>query len=147
MKMKPLIERSKQIQYNKTTSILVAVQTYRILGFVLLWGVSVGILHPAFGIPAGVGDILVGVTAIPFAYILRKGYSSSKNALVVWSILGIADLVMAVSLGRITASEFGISTMTTFPWVLVPSLGVPLGLVLHGVTLYRLRNAEFPTRR
>jgi hypothetical protein len=144
--MKTALESSKQIQYNKITSILVAVQTWRILGFAFLWGVSMGILHPAFGIPAGVGDILVGMTAIPFAYFLRKRYSWSKYALVVWSVLGIADLVMAVSLGTITASEFGISTMTTFPWVLIPSLGVPLALALHGITLYRLRNTEFPVR-
>ncbi|MGH9987713.1 MAG: hypothetical protein ACRD8W_27540 [Nitrososphaeraceae archaeon] len=142
--MRTLLESSKQIQYNKTTSILVAVQTYRVLGFVFLWGVSMGILHPAFGIPAGVGDILVGMTAIPFAYFLRKGYSWSKYALVVWSVLGIADLAMAVSLSAITG---GISTMSTFPWVLVPTVGVPLGLILHGITLYRLRNTEFPTRK
>lgn len=142
--MRTLLESSKQIQYNKTTSILVTVQTYRVLGFVFLWGVSMGILHPAFGIPAGVGDILVGMTAIPFAYFLRKGYSWSKYALVVWSVLGIADLAMAVSLSAITG---GISTMSTFPWVLVPTVGVPLGLILHGITLYRLRNTEFPTRK
>ena len=138
------LDNSKQAQYNKTTSVLVAVQTWRILGFAFLWGVSVGILHPAFGIPAGVGDILIGVTAIPFAFLLRKGHSWSKYALIVWSVLGIADLVMAVSLGTITASEYGISTMTTFPWILIPSLGVPLALALHGITLYRLRNTEFP---
>jgi hypothetical protein len=142
--MRTILESSKQIQYNKTTSILVAVQTWRILGFAFLWGVSVGILHPAFGIPAGVGDILVGVTAIPFAYFLKKGYSWSKYGLVVWSILGIADLVMAVSLGTITA---GIPTMNTFPWVLVPTVGVPLALILHGITLYRLRHTEFPTQK
>ena len=137
------LESSKQIRYNNTTSILVAVQTWRIVGFAFLWGVSVGILHPAFGIPAGIGDILVGVTAIPFAYFLRKGFSWSKYALVVWSVLGIADLVMAVSLGTITASEFGIPTMNTFPWVLVPTVGVPLALTLQGITLYRLKHTHF----
>ncbi len=138
---------SKQIQYNKTTSFLIAVQTWRVIGVAFIWGVFAGILNPAFGIPAGVGDILVGVTAIPFAYFLRKGFSWSKYGLVVWNVLGIADLVMAVSLGTITASEFGISTMNTFPWVLVPTVGVPLALILHGITLYRLRNTEFPTRK
>src|SRR5215204_3853200 len=147
MKMKPLCEGSKQTQYNnnkkKTTSLLVAVHAWRILGIAFLWGVSQGILHPAFGIPAGVGDILIGVTAIPFAYFLMKGFSWSKYALVVWNVLGIADLVMAVSLGLITSSGFGISTMTTFPWVLVPTVGVPLALMLHGITLYHLRNIEY----
>jgi hypothetical protein len=137
---------SKQIQYKKTTSLLVAIHVWRIVGVVFLWGVSQGILPPAFGIPAGVGDILIGVTAIPFAYFLRKGFSWSKYALTVWSVLGIADLVNAVSLGLITSSEFGISTMATFPWVLVPAVGVPLALMLHGITLYRLRRTESPTQ-
>jgi hypothetical protein len=143
--MKPSYESSKQkIQYNKTTSVLVAVHAWRIVGVAFLWGVFQGVLPPMFGIPAGVGDILIGVTAIPFAYFLRKGFSWSKYALVVWTIVGIADLVMAISLGLITSPGFGISTMTTFPWILVPTLGVPLALILHGITLYRLRNTQNP---
>jgi len=144
MKMESLLER--QTRYNKTTSLLVAAQTYRILGVVFILGVSQGILHPAFGIPAGVGDMLIGLTAIPFAYFLRKGFSWSKYALVVWSVLGVADLINAVSLGLLT-SEVGRSTMTTFPWILVPTVGVPLALALHGITLYRLRNIESPPLR
>jgi hypothetical protein len=132
---------------NKTTSFLVAVHAWRIIGIAFLWGVSQGILHPAFGIPAGVGDILIGVTAIPLAYFLRKGFSWSKYALVVWNVLGIADLVMAVSFGQLTSPGFGISTMTTFPWILIPTLGVPSALVLHGIILYRLRNIESSPRQ
>ena len=126
-------------QHNKTTSLLIAVQTYRIGGLFFLWGMTQGLLDPAFAIPAGVGDILIGVTAIPFAIFLWKGYSWSKYAVVVWSVLGIADLVNAVTLGRITSPDFGTSTMATFPWILVPTVGVPLGLALHITTLYRLR--------
>ena len=132
-------EYSKQTQYNKITSLLIAVQTYRIGGIAFLWGMTQGILDPAFAIPAGVGDLLIGLTAIPFAIFLWKGYSWSKYSLVVWSVLGIADLVNAVTLGRITSPDFSSSTMATFPWILVPTVGVPLGLALHGVTLYRLR--------
>lgn len=103
--MNPIFENAKeQLRYNNTTSILVAVHTWRIVGIAFLWGVSQGILPPAFGISAGVGDILIGVTAIPFAYFLRKGYNWSKYALVVWSVLGIADLVNAISLGLFTVN-------------------------------------------
>ena len=132
---------SKQkMQYNKTTSILIAVHTWRILGVLFLWGMTQGLLDPAFAIPAGVGDILIGVTAVPFALLLWKGYSWSKYAVVVWSVLGIADLVNAVTLGVITNADFSsTSTMATFPWILVPTVGVPLALALHGITLYRLR--------
>src|ERR687891_975945 len=140
IQMKALGDYSKQIQYNKITSLLIAVHIWRIGGIFFIWGMTQGVLDPAFAIPAGVGDILIGVTAIPFAIFLWKGYSWSKYALVVWSVLGIADLVNAVTLGVITNPDFRTSTMTTFPWILVPTVGVPLALALHGITLYRLRN-------
>ena len=142
--MRTTFESSKELRYNKTTSILVAVHAWRILGIAFIWGVSQGILPPAFGIPAGVGDILIGVTAIPFAFFLRKGYGWSKYAVLIWSVLGIADLVNAVSLGLITAPEPG-ATMTTFPWILIPTVGVPLALILHVITLYRLRYTGTPS--
>ena len=137
--MKAISEYSKQMQYNKTTSILIAVQTWRVVGIAFLWGMTLGIVEPAFAIPAGVGDVLIGVTAVPFAIFLWKGYSSSKYAVVVWSVLGIADLVNAITLGLITNSDFGSPMVTTFPWILVPTVGVPLALALHGIVLYRLR--------
>jgi hypothetical protein len=48
---------------------------YRIfsIGQSVLWGVGIGII-PAFGIPARIGDVLIGLTAIPFAFFLKKGY-------------------------------------------------------------------------
>jgi hypothetical protein len=140
IQMKAMGEYSKQQrQYNKTTALIVAAQTYRILGIAFLLGMTQGLFDPAFAIPAGVGDILIGVTAIPFAIFLWKGYSWAKYAVVVWSVLGIADLVNAVTLGVITNPDFTTSTMSTFPWILVPTVGVPLALALHGITLYGLR--------
>jgi hypothetical protein len=80
------------------------------------------------------------VTAIPFAIFLWRGYSWSKYAVVVWSVLGIADLANALTLGRITSPDFGTSRLATFPWILVPTVFVPAALALHAITLYRLRN-------
>lgn len=137
--MQPFSDYSKQMQYDKTTSLLIAVNTWRIVGVAFLWGMTQGILDPSFAIPAGIGDILIGVTAIPFAIFLWKGYSWSKYAVIVWSVLGIADLVNAVTLGLITNPDFSTSTMVTFPWILVPTVAVPTALVLHVITLYRLR--------
>ena len=138
--MKSASNYSKQLQYNKITSLIIAVHTWRVGGIAFLWGMTQGLLDPAFAIPAGVGDILIGVTAIPFAIFLWKGYSWSKYALVVWSVLGIADLVNAVTLGVITNPDFRTSTMATFPWILIPTVAVPTALALHGIVLYRLRN-------
>src|ERR671923_162284 len=140
IKMKASDDYSKLMHHNKITSLLVAVHTWRIVGIAFLWGMTQGLLDPAFAIPAGVGDILIGVTAIPFAIFLWKGYSWSKYAVVVWSVLGIADLVNAITLGAIINPVFSTSIFSTFPWILFPTVAVPLGVALHGVILYRLRN-------
>jgi hypothetical protein len=139
IQMKAAGDYSKQIQSNKITSLLIAVQTYRIGGVFFLWGMTQGFLDPAFSIPAGIGDILIGVTAIPFAILLWKGYSWSKYAVVVWSVLGIADLVNAITLGQITSSGPTISTMLNFPLILFPTMPVLAALAMHIITLYRLR--------
>jgi hypothetical protein len=140
IQMQSVGDYSKQKQYNKITSLLIAAQTYRIGGVLFLWGMMQGILDPAFAIPAGVGDILIGLTAIPFAIFLWKGYSWSKYALVVWSVLGIADLANAVTLGQITSSGPAISTMLNIPLILFPTIPVLAALVLHLITLSRLRH-------
>ncbi len=116
---------SKYKRYNTITSILIAVHTWRIAGVAFLWAMSLGVLDPAFAIPAGVGDVMIGVTAIPFAIFLARGYSWSKYAILVWTVLGIADLINAVSLGLITNDDFKTPTMSTFPWILIPTVGVP----------------------
>ena len=140
MKAQGDYSKKQNQRYNKTTtSLLIAIQTYRIGGVFFLWGMTQGLLDPAFAIPAGVGDILIGVTAIPFAIFLWKGYSWSKYAVVVWSVLGIADLVNAVTLGQITSSGPIISTMLNFPLILFPTMPVLAALALHLITLYRLR--------
>ncbi|MFL6424795.1 MAG: hypothetical protein ACJ71R_14540, partial [Nitrososphaeraceae archaeon] len=129
-------------------------QTWRIVGFAFLWGVGIGILPSAFGIPAGVGDVLIGVTAIPIAFFLKRGYRWSKNAAVIWNVLGVVDLVMAISLGLITSSEqrteTGTVTMQTLPWIFIPAVAVPVTLTLHGITLYLLRvwkPMQLPSKR
>ena len=99
-----------------------------------------GLLDPSFAIPAGVGDILIGVTAIPFAIFLWRRYSWSKYAVIVWSVLGIADLVNAITLGQITSSGPTISAVLNFPLILFPTMPVLGALALHLITLYRLRH-------
>jgi len=135
-------EYSKQVKYNKITALLVAVQTYRIVGVVFLWGLTQGYFVPAFAIPAGVGDVLVGWAAIPIAVYLWRGYSWSKSAVVIWSVLGITDLVYAVTLGSIIYPDFTNGPFGTFPWILVPTVAVPLSIALHGIVLYRVRKSK-----
>jgi hypothetical protein len=64
---------------------------------------------------------------------------------IIWNLLGIIDLVAAIYLG-ITSSNVQLlsagghhPTMTTIPWVLIPTVGVPILLTIHMITLWLLR--------
>jgi hypothetical protein len=126
---------------DKIISILTSIHAIRIFGVVFLIGISQGIIAPTFGYVAGIGDILIGVTAIPMVYIIKKGYSWARRGSMVWNILGMADLIAAIYLGVTTSqfSETTSATMTTWPWILIPTLGVPSLVTTHIATLWFLR--------
>jgi hypothetical protein len=135
---------------NNIISVLMSVHTVRVIGSSFVIGVSLGILSPIFGYTAGIGDILIGVTAIPMAYFLRRGHRLAANVSIVWNILGSIDLVAAIFLG-ITTSNPQLSavvyhasnthlTMTTMAWVLIPGIGVPILLTTHNHSLDVKRN-------
>jgi hypothetical protein len=56
---------------NNIISVLMSVHTVRVIGISFVIGVSFGILTPIFGYTAGVGDILIGVTALSMVYFFR----------------------------------------------------------------------------
>lgn len=127
---------------------IVALQFLRCIGavFLVLW--ARGRLPAEFGIAAGSGDVLVGVTAPLAALTLRGGRRSV--AAVLWNVVGIADLVMAVTLGFLSAPPlqmFGVEPslelVAVLPLVLIPTFGVPLALAFHVASLrYLLGDAR-----
>jgi hypothetical protein len=113
---------------------LVGLQVYRVFGSVFLTGWLAGNLPAISAVPAGAGDVLVGVLALPVALLLASHARGARGAAVAWNVLGILDLVNAVALGALTtAGEL------PYPLVLIPAFGVPLSLMLHSVSLRQLR--------
>jgi hypothetical protein len=84
---------------------------------------------------------------VALAYV-RSRIDRHLSALV-WNMFGIADLVVAVGLGFLTSpSPFQMfafaarnELVTAFPLVLVPSYLVPLSILLHVISLMKLRRA------
>jgi hypothetical protein len=116
-----------------------AVQAWRAggLGFLALY--AHGLLPGVFAWPAGLGDIAIGVTAPWVAYTLvhRPGFATHR-LFVVWNLLGILDLVVAVSIGGLSsalasgvAGEVTTGPMAQLPLVLIPAYFVPLFIMLH----------------
>ena len=130
---------------------LIGVQAYRVLGgnFIVLW--ALGAPVPAiFALPAGIGDVLTGVLAIPAAiYVARQG-RYWRGVGMAWNVLGIADMINALALGFMTspgplqmlALDHPNLVASTYPTVLTPFFAVPLSLVLHGLSLWQLRKGR-----
>ena len=126
---------------------LIAVQVYRVIGgnFIILW--LYGAVPGAFAMPAGIGDVLTGLFAIPVALYLASGRAGGTALAVAWNIFGIADLVNALTLGFLTSPGafqlFGFDQSnlltTAYPTVMTPAFAVPLSLILHGLSLWQLR--------
>jgi len=120
--------------------LLIAMQSYRVfgLGFIVL--MALGQLPAIFAIPAGLGDLAIGLTAFGAASAVRDGELSRA---VWWNVMGLVDLGIALTLGVGTGpSQVGfIPTMprnTLFslaPFAIVPSFFVPLDITLHLLSL------------
>jgi len=115
------------------------------LGFLSLYAHDV--LPAMFALPAGLGDMAVGFAApwMILGLVRRPGFAASP-AFIRWNVLGILDLVVAVSLGALSATlstgipgEISTAPMATLPLLLIPAFLVPLFLMLHTAALMQSR--------
>ena len=120
---------------------LTFVQSWRLAGFVFLVLAAYGILPKAFALPAGWGDIAIGATASLAA--LRLATAERRSGFILWQVLGMTDLVLAVTLGTLAGiiDPHGIPTnaMTVLPMSLIPTFAVPLFFILHIICIAQAR--------
>jgi hypothetical protein len=115
---------------------------WRLGGFSFLVLYAYGILPGLFALPAGLGDMAIGVTA-PFVAFRLIG-ANHRTRFLVWQTLGILDLVVAVSMGAL--SQFvlplgpGAFPMAVLPLSLIPTFAVPLLLILHIISIAQVRS-------
>src|SRR6516164_9447012 len=78
---------------------LVAAQVYRVAGgiFLVLW--ADGRLPWQFALPAGIGDVATGSAAVVVAALLAQNAIGAHRATYAWCLFGIADLVVAITMG------------------------------------------------
>jgi hypothetical protein len=131
----------RQFALSLNPRILTFAQSWRIVGFTFLVLYSAGLLPGVFALPAGWGDIAIGATA-PLAG-LKLANFNRRGGFIFWQILGIFDLVMAVTLGTtarwISPNEVGTALMTVLPLSLIPTFAVPLFIVLHIICITQAR--------
>jgi hypothetical protein len=121
---------------------LTSVQVWRILGFTFLLLEARNVLPAVFALPAGYGDMFIGVTAGFAAWKLAE--PAHRGSFLFWQALGILDLISAVSLGTTARllDPHGPSmvAMTVLPLSLIPTFLVPLFLMLHVICIAQARN-------
>jgi hypothetical protein len=141
--------RFRQFVSSLDLRILTVAQTWRVGGIVFLILYYQGALPAVFAVPAGWGDIAVGVTAPLVAWYWRPPFP--RKAFVAWNVLGSLDLVMAVSLGvlasatpaGVLAGDVTTRLMGQFPLSLIPTFFVPLLLIFHLIALGRVAKGAF----
>jgi hypothetical protein len=125
---------------------LTLLHSWRIAGYTFLVLYAYGILPGIFALPAGWGDIAIGATAPLVAFKLAN--PRHRTTFMVWQLLGMADLVIAVTMGttaRLIHPQ-GIATgaMTVLPLSLIPTFAVPLLLMVHAIAIAQAR--RWPAR-
>jgi len=129
---------------------LVGIQVYRVVGAIFLVLLAEGRLSPLFALPAGVGDVTVGVLAPFVAWRYARGRHGRTTLVRAWNVAGLLDLAIAVTAGFLTvpsplqpASLIAPSSalLTVFPLALVPAFAVPVSVILHAAALIKLRGA------
>jgi hypothetical protein len=130
---------------------LVAVNVLRVLGasFVLLYAAHR--LPAPFALSAGLGDIFVGLTALPIAWLVARHGARAAGPVIAWNAIGVVDLIAALFLGatssagpiQIFTASPDTSLMVSLPWILIPCFLVPMFLSMHIAIFYRLSRIGF----
>jgi hypothetical protein len=122
--------------------VLTLMHAWRLGGFAFLTLYTYGILPGLFALPAGLGDMAIGATA-PFIALGWMG-ASHRRAFLRWQVLGILDLVVAVSMGALTSFFAPVGprpfAMSVLPLSLIPTFAVPLLLILHIICIAQARS-------
>ena len=127
--------------------LITATQAWRFGGFTFLALYAYGVLPGYFAWPAGLGDMAIGVAA-PWMLVAlaREPKFGTSRRFVTWNVLGILDLIVAVSLAATVPLLFpngAVSTaaMARLPLVLIPGFFVPGFVILHLIALAQARRA------
>ena len=126
---------------------LIGLQVYRVLGSAFLIGWARGLIPGIFALPAGFGDVITGLLALPVAISLAAGTLGGRRAAVAWNVFGVLDLAIAVSIGmavspgplQLIVPSIPNTTVGAYPNVMIPAFAVPSSILLHTLSLRQLR--------
>ena len=131
-----------------------ALQVFRVIGAVFLILLAQGQVPAHFALPAGWGDVAVGLTAPLVALALARSAGGARPLAISWNVVGLLDLFVAVGMGTgfLAPILLGMrvqptAAMGVFPMIMVPTFAVPMSMLLHLIALSALsRDVQVGTR-
>ena len=128
---------------------LTTLQLWRVIGFAFLALYAFDTLPGLFALPAGLGDVGIGLAATLIVTRLGRdpGYARSSG-FVRFHLLGLLDFAVAAVTSGLAAGAFpalipdGVTSapMDVWPFSLFPSFIVPVFVVLHLTVLLKVRD-------
>jgi hypothetical protein len=130
--------------------VMVALNAARVFAVLFLMLAAEGRLSGPFPYSAAWGDIITGAAAVPLLWLLKDGGARHATTIAVWNLFGAADLVLAIGFGVTSAAGSplqlfaapGSEAMQHAPWSFVPTVLVPIWLILHAIIAVNLRSAK-----
>lgn len=139
----------RQFALSLDPRLLTSAQAWRIIGFTFVLLEARGVLPAVFALPAGYGDMAVGMTATFVAWKLAE--PAHRNSFILWQLLGILDLVNAVTVGTtaflISPQGPPMVPLTVLPLSLIPTFLVPLFLIFHVISIAQARTWKIASER
>ena len=127
-------------------SLLVGLNIGRLFAVLFLLLAAAGRLSGPFPHSAGWGDIITGAAALPLLWLVRDAHRH-RGVFHLWNAFGMLDLITAIGLGVMSAAGSplqafagpGSEAMQHLPWSFVPTVLVPLWMILHAIIWVKLR--------
>jgi hypothetical protein len=145
----PILLRSRRIGEvldAMPASWLVGLQVFRVFGSIFLVNWALNLAPGVFALPAGIGDVITGLFALPVAISLTSGGADGRKAAIAWNIFGLLDFTAAIAIGLVTSPgplqlivpSIPNAAVALYPTVLIPAFTVPSSILLHALSLRQL---------
>ena len=124
---------------------LIGTHAIRLAGFLFLALLDMGRLPAQFALPAGYGDMTVGLLALATVAALASGKPYARSLAIGVNVLGLLDFVSALGTGLASIGPFaqqlqaaGVPALYLNYVLIVPAFGVPLYALMHVYSLFQL---------
>jgi hypothetical protein len=133
-------------------ALVVGIQTFRVIGIIFLIDYAQGDLPAVFALPAGLGDIAVGIFALAVTVKAARDPSGQNGQVHALVVAGFLDFVAAFTFATLASTGMPLApsdtslpiAAQTLPTSLIPTLAVPAFMIAHFAALLKLSSIAQP---